>query len=504
MAALYTYSYVGILLSTLLWFFLNAREQSTTPIKMLFWSSLGVYSISMFFGDGSSLYKMLIILPRDIAIYVLIALLANKFAARLGSFAVLALALGSVMTFYYFDVLLGTFGSESSELSPDAELIVDLKKDSDPASVEAALEEYRCELIPAFPRLQAARYASFTDNYIINVPDEYADDIDDIIDLLQSDANVDWVERNEIIQLDPDEDEGSEEYEAADYGVNDPDVGKLWGFGRMKMAEFYQTLARLRPRKQARIAILDTGVDAEHPDLKRNYVSSDRNSDRDVVGHGTHCAGIAAAVSNNRIGIASFAPKQGWVEVTSIKVLDDRGTGTDQGIIAGIIRAADEDADIISLSLGGRSDDEKHRAFGEAVEYANDKGAIVVAAAGNSSANARHFAPAGTKGVIAVAAVDNELNRAAFSNSVADLDFGIAAPGVDIYSTYPGDAYKLMSGTSMSAPYVAGLLGIMKALRPALNTADAYKLLQTSGLETDDGEATGRFIQPAALLQKLQ
>ena len=103
------------------------------------------------------------------------------------------------------------------------------------------------------------------------------------------------------------------------------------------------------------------------------------------------------------------------------------------------------------------------------MEYAAKKGAIVVVAAGNSNMNAKDYAPANTPGVITVAALDTNLNRASFSNFVQDLDQGIAAPGVAIYSSIPGNKYAAFNGTSMATPYVAGLVGLMKSLQPDLN-----------------------------------
>ncbi len=124
-------------------------------------------------------------------------------------------------------------------------------------------------------------------------------------------------------------------------------------------------------------------------------------------------------------------------------------------------------------------------------------------AAGNSNRNAKDYAPVNTKGVIGVSAVDQELNRAAFSNFVSDIPMGIAAPGVGVYSTMPGDKYAALSGTSMATPYVAGLLGMMKSLRPSLTTSEAYDLLKKTGKETKSTDLTGYFIQPKAVIESL-
>ncbi|TAK46412.1 MAG: subtilisin, partial [Saprospiraceae bacterium] len=276
-----------------------------------------------------------------------------------------------------------------------------------------------------------------------------------------------------------------------------------WGFEAMNMDKLYEFLKDKKPVKKTLLAILDTGVDAAHEDLQANFVSTQSKYDYDRMGHGTHCAGIAAAVSNNNKGIASFSQDNAFVQVTSIKVLSDGGYGTQKMIIDGILEAADNGAGVISLSLGGPSSDSKQRAYQKAVDYANRKGTIVLVAAGNSKTNARQYAPANTPGVIAVSAVDTLLGRANFSNLVQDLDMAVAAPGVKIYSTFPGNQYKTMNGTSMATPYVSGLVGLMKSLKPSLTTKQVFAILNKTGLETKDKKETGRLIQPAAAVREL-
>ena len=251
------------------------------------------------------------------------------------------------------------------------------------------------------------------------------------------------------------------------------------------------------------MVILDTGVDATHEDIAANFKSIKTKHDKDGNSHGTHCAGIAAAVSNNGKGIASFAPNNRFIQVSSVQVLSSFGSGTQRGIIKGILEAADNNASVISMSLGGRSSDSKQRAYRQAVSYANRKGAIVVVAAGNSNMNAKNYSPANTPGVITVSAVDDELNKATFSNFITDLEMGIAAPGVNIYSTIPDNKYAAFNGTSMATPYVAGLLGLMKAIDPKLTTSEAYTILNNTGKPTNDTELTGRFIQPNEVAKTL-
>ena len=255
---------------------------------------------------------------------------------------------------------------------------------------------------------------------------------------------------------------------------------------------------------EALIAILDTGVDAKHEDLRTNYTSTKKKYDTDPQGHGTHCAGIAAAVSNNGIGIASAAPTPDFVEVTSIKVLSSFGIGTQRGIVNGILEAADLGADVISMSLGGRATPTKQRAYAEAIRYANERGAIVVVAAGNDGGPARQIAPANAEGVITVTALDNLSRKAVFSNTIEGIDMPIAAPGVDILSTWPGNEYKIASGTSMATPYVSGIVGLLKSIRPELTTAEVHRILLESGESLEEVRATGRLVDPVRALEILE
>ena len=291
-----------------------------------------------------------------------------------------------------------------------------------------------------------------------------------------------------------------------DLGIDDPEVGQQWAMQVLEMKQYYRLLQDLRPKKVAKIAILDTGVDGRHEDIADNYFSVEKRYDNDPVGHGTHCAGIAAGVTNNGLGIGSLAGVGGkhFVELTSIKVLNSGGMGTQKSIIAGIIEAVDEGVDVISLSLGGYSNQSRQRAYNQAVKYATDNGVIVVAAAGNSNRAATDFAPANAKGIITVAAVDDLLLRAPFSNKNHGIAQPLAAPGVNIFSTIPNGNYRAYSGTSMACPFVAGLLGVMRSIDPGISPKEAYEVLQRSGKVGNEVALTGRIVQPAAAIRTLQ
>jgi thermitase len=207
------------------------------------------------------------------------------------------------------------------------------------------------------------------------------------------------------------------------------------------------------------IAILDTGVDQDHPDLASKIISNINFSNSatadDIDGHGTHVAGIAAAVTNNGIGVAGLGYSS---SIMNVKVLGDTGSGAYSWIASGIIWAADNGADVINLSLGGSSASSTLEA---AVNYAWSKGVVVVAAAGNNG-NSAPFYPAYYANCIAVAATNSKDELAGWSDYGGWVD--VAAPGVAILSAYLSSingGYVEMSGTSMASPHVAGLAALV-------------------------------------------
>jgi thermitase len=204
------------------------------------------------------------------------------------------------------------------------------------------------------------------------------------------------------------------------------------------------------------IAILDTGVDLDHPDLAGKIISNTNFSNSptvdDVYGHGTHVAGIAAAMTDNSIGVAGLGYS---ASIMNVKVLSDMGAGSYSWITAGIIWAANNGADVINMSLGGPS---TSSALEDAIDYAWSKGVVIVAAAGNNGDTTPMY-PAYYSNCIAVAATDANDARASWSNYGNWVD--VAAPGVSIYSTLMENGYGYMSGTSMASPHVAGLAALV-------------------------------------------
>lgn len=208
-----------------------------------------------------------------------------------------------------------------------------------------------------------------------------------------------------------------------------------------------------------KIAIMDTGVDFEHPDLAPNFVkgvnftTSDANDHMDRQGHGSHCAGVAAGCDND-FGVVGVAPA---ASLYSIKVLGDNGSGSIQAIIKGIDWAIAEGIDILSMSLGASQD--PGAPLHDAIKRARAAGIILIAASGNE--NTHIGWPAAYDEVISVGAIDQGFNRASFSNFGDSLD--VVAPGVDILSTYPGNRYARLSGTSMATPIVTGIVALVQA-----------------------------------------
>jgi thermitase len=226
-----------------------------------------------------------------------------------------------------------------------------------------------------------------------------------------------------------------------------------WG---MKKVEAPAAWEVTKGSSSIKIAILDTGVDLDHPDLAGKIVAnidftSSATAD-DLYGHGTHVAGIAAASTNNGIGVAGLGYSS---SIVSVKVLGDDGFGYYSWIAKGITWAADNGAKVINMSLGGTS---ASSTLEDAVNYAWNKGAIIVAAAGNNGSSTP-FYPAYYSNTIAVAATDINDNLASWSDYGQWVD--VAAPGVSIYSTLKDNGYGYKSGTSMASPNTAGLAALL-------------------------------------------
>lgn len=240
------------------------------------------------------------------------------------------------------------------------------------------------------------------------------------------------------------------------------------------------------------VAVIDSGIDFEHPELKNKAVSRGRNfisGDDDATddnGHGTHVAGIIAAATNNGQGIAGVA----WdSRILPLKAVDEQGDGFYSWLIDAILWAADNGASVINMSLGG---DDPADALRDALKYAYERGVVCVASAGNDGVDVDYPAAYGAY-VLAVAATDYNDACPDWSSPGAEVD--VAAPGIQILSTVPtwywgpgSLPYGYADGTSQAAPHVAGLAALLKGLRPWLT---AKEIMQVIRFTADDVNADG-------------
>jgi len=211
------------------------------------------------------------------------------------------------------------------------------------------------------------------------------------------------------------------------------------------------------------IAVLDSGCDLEHPDLKDNLlpginIIDPKNSAQDDNSHGTHVTGIICA-SNNNFGIVGVAPK---AKVLLIKVLDKNGNGNLIDVANGIRYAIDKKVDFITLSLGSPNPIQQVR---KAIQLAEQKGIITFCAAGNAGKTHQIFYPANYPETIGIGSIDENIERSKFSCTGNDLDF--LAPGNQIFSTVPKSWYAILSGTSMANPFAVGLAALLLSFNRA-------------------------------------
>lgn len=252
------------------------------------------------------------------------------------------------------------------------------------------------------------------------------------------------------------------------------------------------------------VAIIDTGIDLDHPDLNVHTAGakncSTGNSADDGNGHGTHVAGTVGALDNST-GVVGMAP---GARVWPVRVLDNRGSGSWSAVVCGIdyVTANADKIEIANMSLGGSGSDDgncgnsNNDAMHKAICASVAAGVTYVVAAGNSYVDAKGFVPAAYDEVITVSALadfdgksgglagstcrsDEDDTLANFSNFGADID--LIAPGVCINSTWKGGGYNTISGTSMASPHVAGGAALYKATHPSASPSSVKSALQTAG-----------------------
>ncbi|WP_077212315.1 S8 family peptidase [Bacillus dakarensis] len=275
---------------------------------------------------------------------------------------------------------------------------------------------------------------------------------------------------------------------------NDPEYDLQWGLEKIMAPEAW--CRAVRSSNDVNIVIMDTGVDQNHLDLEGRITKNmsftvPAGTVDDNYGHGTHVAGIAAAITNNNQFGAGTSFNSG--NIWNYKVLGDTGTGSISWAIAAIIDAANTGAHIINMSFG-------HYGFvqaeQDAVDFAWSRGVLLIGSAGNDDNDndiIPHY-PSDYSNVISVAATDENDLKADFSN-FGETNVDIAAPGVDIFSTCPNHPNSIgclnfgsLSGTSMSAPFVTGLGALIKATFPSLTNAQIRQAIESS---TDTVPGTG-------------
>ncbi|GAA0199416.1 S8 family serine peptidase [Haladaptatus pallidirubidus] len=264
----------------------------------------------------------------------------------------------------------------------------------------------------------------------------------------------------------------------------------------------------------ADVAIIDTGIDDDHPDLQDHLGSGEAfvscgsggltgsctfygNSNScnvswsDDNDHGTHCAGIAAGDDNTE-GVVGVAPD---VTLHAVKVLDCDGSGSFSDIAAGVEYVADQGWDVASMSLGGSSGSSALR---DAIQYAYDNGVSIVAAAGNDGQCTDCVGyPAAYPETIAVASSNDSDGQSSFSSQGPEVD--IIAPGTDIYSTVPS-GYDTFSGTSMACPHVAGAVGQLIAQGYSARDAESQILSTAEDIGLPENEQGQGLLDVAAAL----
>ncbi len=539
LTTVYTMSFATSLGGLIAWFYYQDQPNTSRWAARLFVGGFGTYLLSLAFADGIFADK-LFILFRDFMVLSIVALFFNIIQKHLYVFVAGLVLLYGGFKFGYSKVMQNSFhkltssqvirptandtplynqddqtartdhlSADGIKLAKHGEFLVEVKEHH-PGEVGLVEKLFmhgfgREGMVNLAFHPKDGDLTTLDNFYLVDV--ENQKELKQIETILKAATGiVEYYEYNEYVQLD-DPLFSKEDYgiDRSGYYANDPGLNQSWSFQKLDVNQLHLDIQKNKdkPQKNALTANLHTGLDARHEDLQAKYKSIDSKYDNDPMSHGTHCAGIAAAVSNNGKGIASMAPNNDFVEVTSIKVLNSFGGGTQGSIINGILKAADAGADVISMSLGGRSNPSRQRAYDKAVAYANKKGAIVVVAAGNANMNAKNYSPANAKGVITVSATDIDTKRASFSNTVQDVGMGVAAPGVNIYSTTPNNEYQSFNGTSMAAPHVAGLIGLMKSIYPEMTTKDAYFILEKTGINTNDTSKTGKLIQPVQAIDYL-
>lgn len=353
------------------------------------------------------------------------------------------------------------------------QIIVKLKSSYRTQSLESPL-------VAGTTKLESASFDTVDDTLLVKVPDTMT--AAEAIAMYQANPAVEFAQQNYTIR--------SQDHPSSGIPVSaDPLSGQQWHLSHLGLPEAWKTATG----KGVVVAVIDSGIDMAHPDLRGqliagpDYIDGDGNP-ADENGHGTHVAGIVAARKDNTEGVCGVAPD---AQVLAIRVLARNGGGSMFSIAKGIKFAADYGKKnkvpvVINLSLGGPAIPDPINWL--AGKYANYKGALLVAAAGNS--NSRVGTPARLSDYMAIGASTETNQKANFSNFGPEVS--LAAPGVKIMSTMPtydvemtrrgvAKNYAAIQGTSMATPVVAGVAALVWSKNPEWTASQVRQKLESSG-----------------------
>lgn len=342
----------------------------------------------------------------------------------------------------------------------------------------SAAEYIQGEVIVKFKASQSRAHSMMTGGE--NRPLAIAvDDARQALSQLESRDDVEYVEPNYIIEA---------ESIPNDWPYNEAQWSDVGLFGAWDLLE------QQEPVSLVTIAVIDSGVDADHPDLEDVLIGGYDFANNDAVpeddaGHGTKVCGIIGALGDNGFGVAGAA----WnidIEIMPLKFMknnDGKTTGSLSDAVSAIYHAVDNGADVINASWGFYS---YSHSLAEAIRYAENRGVVFICSAGNkgqdNDVNDHYPSNYPFENVIAVAAMNSFGELASFSNyGLANVD--IAAPGVGLYTTDAGGGYSSWaSGTSFAAPFVTAVAAMVKSLSPAMSLAELRNVLLSS-VSAEDG-----------------
>lgn len=319
------------------------------------------------------------------------------------------------------------------------------------------------ERVQSTLRMHAAQIGRSMDALNVHVVEASEDPSEATIEALRASGLFEYVERDYYAHTG-----------GAQVIPNDPNYASQWHLLQIQAAQAWAVNTG-----SVTVAVVDSGVDATHPDLAAKLVPgwnfvNNNSTTADVLGHGTAVAGTLAAISNNGVGVAGVS----WgSKIMPLVVVDSTDFASYSNIAAAIQYAADQGVRIINVSIGGSS---PSAALQSAVNYALGKGSIVFASAMNNSTSAPYY-PAACTGVVSVSATDSTDSLASFSNYGNWIT--VAAPGQNILTTTVGGGYGYWYGTSFSSPITAGVAALILSVNPALSASAVVSLLEQN---TDD------------------